>query len=300
MSEYHKPVLLEQSVNALIGNPSGIYVDATFGGGGHSREILSKLSASGQLISFDRDADAQQNIPDDQRFRLVHHNYAFVKQFLTYLRAVPVDGILADLGISSHQIDEGGRGFSHRFDGPLDMRMDRDAKLSADTVINNYSEEQLNRIFYVYGEIPNARKLAGTICAARSGKGIHTTEELKKVIEPCAPKKTPAKYLSQVYQAIRMEVNGELRSLEKLLQQAAEVLTKDGRLVVISYHSLEDRLVKNFLQTGDFSGKKETDFYGNIQRPFDPKPTKAIVPGDEEITENKRARSAKMRIGIKN
>ncbi|MBS3914665.1 MAG: 16S rRNA (cytosine(1402)-N(4))-methyltransferase RsmH [Bacteroidetes bacterium] len=300
MSNYHHAVLLNPSVDALVKDPSGIYVDATFGGGGHSRAILERLNDKGRLISFDRDSDASQNVPDDKRFLLVHHNFSFIKQFLTYYRAIPVQGILADLGISSHQIDEAERGFSHRFDGPLDMRMDRDAKLSADTVINAYTEEQLGNVFYLYGELKNARKIASVIVQARSGKGIHTTEDLKRALFELTPKHTPAKFLSQVYQAIRLEVNGELRALEKMLMQSAEVLSTGGRLVIISYHSLEDRMVKNFMQTGNFQGKRETDLFGKMERPFHPEPTKAIVPDEKEIQDNKRARSAKMRIAIKN
>lgn len=300
MSEYHNPVLLSASVRALVWNPDGTYADATFGGGGHSHAILQSLSPKGKLFSFDRDDDARQNVPDDQRFTLVHHNFAFIAQFLRYYGVVPIDGILADLGISSHQIDEAERGFSHRFEGPLDMRMDRDASLSADVVINSYSPEQLTQLFYSYGEIKNAGKLADTICKARSGSGIHTTDELKNAIAVCTPKSTPAKYLSQVYQAIRMEVNGEMRALERLLIHGAECLKPNGRMVVISYHSLEDRMVKNFFNSGNFTGKKETDLYGNIIRPFEPSPAKAIIPDEAEIAANKRARSAKMRIAIKN
>jgi 16S rRNA (cytosine1402-N4)-methyltransferase len=300
MSEYHNPVLLQESVTALITEPDGTYADATFGGGGHSRAILSQLGQNGKLFSFDRDEDAQQNIPDDRRFTLIHHNFAFIRQFLRYYGVLPIDGILADLGISSHQIDEAERGFSHRFSGPLDMRMDRDAALSADVVINTYSETLLAQMFYSYGEINNGRRLAEAIVKGRVGKGIHTTDELKKAIASCTPKATPAKYLSQVYQAIRMEVNGEMKALEMLLVHAAECIKPNGKMVVISYHSLEDRLVKNFFNSGNFSGKRETDMYGNVIRPFNPSPTKAIAPSAEEIVSNKRARSAKMRIAIRN
>lgn len=300
MTEYHNPVLLNESVEALVWEPSGVYADATFGGGGHSRAILQKLNSEGKLFAFDRDDDAWQNVPDDQRFTLVHHNFSFMRQFLRYYGVLPIHGILADLGISSHQIDEAERGFSHRFDGPLDMRMDREAALSADTVINTYTEESLSTIFYNYADIKNARKLAHTIVSARGGKGIHTTGEFKKAIESCTPKQTPAKYLSQVFQAIRMEVNGEMRALERLLLHAADCLISGGKLVIISYHSLEDRMVKNFLNSGNFSGTRETDMYGNVQRPFTPTPNKIIVPTAGEIEVNKRARSAKMRIGVRN
>lgn len=299
MTEYHNPVLLEESVSALVWNQDGTYVDATFGGGGHSRHILSRLTDKGRLISFDRDTDALANIPDDPRFTLVHHNFAWIRQFARFHQAVPMHGILADLGISSHQIDIPGRGFAHRHDGPLDMRMDQDAALSADTVINTYSEEALATIFYTYGELKNSRKLASTICNARKNGGIHTTSALNEAIKICTPAATPAKYLSQVYQAIRMEVNGELKSLEQLLLASADLLVPGGRLVVISYHSLEDRMVKNFLQSGNFNGVKHTDMYGNVHKPFDARPTKAIVPTEAETAINKRARSAKMRIGVR-
>lgn len=297
---YHKPVLLHESVEALIQDPNGTYVDATFGGGGHTREILDRLSEKGRLIAFDRDADSKQNIPDDSRFTLVHHNFAHLKQFLRYHNAIPAQGILVDLGISSHQIDEAERGFSHRFDGPLDMRMDRDAKLSAAVVINTYSENALRTMFYTYGEINNSNKLAAFIIAGRGKNGIQTTEELKSAIEACIPKQTPARYLSKVYQAIRMEVNGEMKALENLLLHSADVLDEGGRLVAISYHSLEDRMVKNYLQSGTFSGEKTTDLYGNLVRPFSPLSSKPILPSEEEIAINNRARSAKMRIGVKN
>jgi 16S rRNA (cytosine1402-N4)-methyltransferase len=299
MNEYHNPVLLQESVNALVWNPDGVYVDATFGGGGHSRLILSKLSAKGRLIAFDRDSDAARNAPDDPRFTLVHHNFAWIKQFARYYHAIPLYGILADLGISSHQIDEPERGFAHRFDGPLDMRMDRNASVSAQTVVNNYTEEALSALFYRYGEIPNSRKLASVICNGRKSKNIATTEDLKSLIAVCTPKNTPAKYLSQVYQAIRIEVNGEIRALENLLTYGADLLITGGKFVAISYHSLEDRLVKNFFHSGNLNGEKVTDMYGNINKPLEAKPIKAIIPTEAETTENKRARSAKMRIATK-
>lgn len=299
MQEYHIPVLLKPSIDALVLTPGGTFADATFGGGGHTREILSRLDANGHLISFDRDQDALANIPDDRRFTLVNHNFRFMKQFLVYLKKVPVDGILADLGISSHQIDEGSRGFAHRLDGPLDMRMDQRSELDAAKIINHYSEEDLTRVFRMWGEIPNARKLAHLICDKRRGSAIETSAQFREAIAPITPKLSPAKFLSQVYQALRIEVNGEMKALEELLSAAAQVIKPGGRLVVISYHSLEDRMVKNFLQTGNITGNRETDFYGNISRPFDPLPGKAIVPDDTEIAYNKRARSAKMRIGIK-
>lgn len=299
MEKYHTPVLLYESVNALNIRPDGTYVDATFGGGGHSSLILSKLGPKGKLVAFDRDDDAARNAPDDPRFILINHNFRFIKNFLQFLHLSPVDGILADLGISSHQIDEPERGFAHRFEGPLDMRMDRNASISAADIVNEYSEEDLKSLFYTYGEIPNSAKLAGTICQNRQIKPITTTEDLKSAISKCLPKQSPAKYLSQVFQALRIEVNGELLALECLLKYSPDLLSLDGRLVVISYHSLEDRMVKNFLQAGNFTGTRVPDLFGNFRRPFKPSPQSAITPSDIELEKNNRARSAKMRIGIR-
>ena len=299
MEEYHVPVLLNPSVDALVHDPNGIYADATFGGGGHSRAILKKLSAKGKLISFDRDDDALANAPDDKRFTLVNHNFRFLKQFMRYGKMLPISGILADLGISSHQINVGERGFAHRLEGPLDMRMDTKSLLSAADIINTYPEDRLKHIFKMWGEIPNAGRLAYLICQSRTGQDIITNEQFKKIIAPCTPKQSPAKYLSQVYQALRIEVNGEMQALESLLKASADCIGKGGHLVIISYHSLEDRMVKNFLQTGNLDGIRQTDIYGNVERPFDPEPNKAIVPNEQEIASNKRARSAKMRIGVK-
>ncbi len=298
--DYHDPVLLKESVDALVSNPDGTYVDVTFGGGGHSKYILSKLSPKGTLISFDRDQDVQNRIFNDPRFHFVQHNFQFVKQFLNYGNFLPVDGILGDLGISSHQIDVDTRGFAHRFDGPLDMRMDAQANLSAQTIVNDYTEEQLLSIFNHYGEIKNAFKLTKTIIANRKGNKITTIESFKNVIQDCTPKDTPAKYLSQVFQALRIEVNGELKALEQLLIDSPTMIKEGGKLVIISYHSLEDRLVKNFLNSGNFEGNKHTDMYGWSSQPFVSKPNKAIIPSNQEIANNKRARSAKMRIGIRN
>ena len=299
MEEYHVPVMLNPSVDALVHDPNGIYADATFGGGGHSRAILKKLSAKGKLISFDRDDDALANAPDDKRFTLVNHNFRFLKQFMRYGKMLPISGILADLGISSHQINVGERGFAHRLEGPLDMRMDTKSLLSAADIINTYPEDRLKHIFKMWGEIPNAGRLASLICQSRAGQHIITNEQFKKIIAPCTPKQSPAKYLSQVYQALRIEVNGEMQALESLLKASADCIGKGGHLVIISYHSLEDRMVKNFLQTGNLDGIRQTDIYGNVERPFDPEPNKAIVPDEQEIAANKRARSAKMRIGVK-
>lgn len=299
MQEYHVPVLLNPSVDALVYDPDGIYADATFGGGGHSRAILKKLSGKGKLVAFDRDEEALANAPDDQRFTLVNHNFRFIKQFLQYGKLIPLSGIMADLGISSHQINVGERGFAHRLDGPLDMRMDKKSPVSAADIINTYPEEKLKHIFKLWGEIPNAGKLANIICRGRIGQTISSTEQFKKLIAPCTPKQTPAKYLSQVYQALRIEVNGEMQALESLLSASTDCIRKGGHFVIISYHSLEDRMVKNFLQTGNLEGIRKTDMYGNVERPFDPEPNKAIVPGEAEILSNNRARSAKMRIGVK-
>ena len=299
METYHIPVLLKASVDKLVHNPAGIYADATFGGGGHSREILSRLSEKGRLLGFDRDTDAIQNSPADKRFTLVNHNFRFMKQFLGYLKCLPADGILADLGISSHQIDEPKRGFAHRLEGPLDMRMDKSSPLTASKIINEYSEKELYRLFRTYGEIPNAGRLAGHICRQRGGQKIESSEQFKQLIEPCTPKHNSAKYLSQVYQALRIEVNGELSALQTLLETSPDMLKPGGRLVIISYHSLEDRMVKNFLQTGNISGEKQSDLYGNIIRPFDPEGGNGLVPDEIETSQNRRARSARMRIGIR-
>ena len=299
MQEYHVPVLLNASVDALVHDPDGIYADATFGGGGHSRAILKKLSAKGKLVAFDRDEEALTNAPDDKRFTLVNHNFRFLKQFMQYGKMLPVSGVLADLGISSHQINVGERGFAHRLEGPLDMRMDRKSPLTAAAILNTYTEEKLKHIFRIWGEIPNAGRLAGLICQGRTAQPIESTEQFKRIIAPCTPKHSPAKYLSQVYQALRIEVNGEMQALEELLKASADSIGKGGHLVIISYHSLEDRMVKNFLQTGNLDGERKTDIYGNVERPFDPEPNKAIVPDEQEITANNRARSAKMRIGVK-
>jgi 16S rRNA (cytosine1402-N4)-methyltransferase len=299
METYHIPVLLKASVDKLVHNPAGIYADATFGGGGHSREILNRLSEKGRLLGFDRDTDAIQNSPADKRFTLVNHNFRFMKQFLGYLKCLPADGILADLGISSHQIDEPKRGFAHRLEGPLDMRMDKSSPLTASKIINEYSEKELYRLFRTYGEIPNAGRLAGHICRQRGGQKIESSEQFKQLIEPCTPKHNTAKYLSQVYQALRIEVNGELSALQTLLETSPDMLKPGGRLVIISYHSLEDRMVKNFLQTGNISGEKQSDLYGNIIRPFDPEGGNGLVPDEIETSQNRRARSARMRIGIR-
>jgi len=295
---YHNPVLLKQSVDDLVTNPDGIYVDCTFGGGGHSREILSRLSDKGKLFSFDQDLDALKNTIDDPRFTLINQNFRFLENSLLMYGVPQVDGVLADLGVSSHQFDEAERGFSTRSNAPLDMRMNVMQGLDAKRVINDYDEEQLADIFYYYGELREARKLARDIVHHRKAKSIETTEDLKKLFSYLPPHKVN-KFYAQLFQAIRIEVNQELEVLKEMLVQAYNVLKPEGRLVVISYHSLEDRLVKRFLKNGMFEGEPERDIYGNYKKAFELVKSKAIIPDDKEIEENSRARSAKMRTGIK-
>jgi 16S rRNA (cytosine1402-N4)-methyltransferase len=295
---YHNPVLLKQSVDDLVTNPDGTYVDCTFGGGGHSREILSRLSDKGKLFSFDQDLDALKNNIDDPRFTLINQNFRFLENSLLMYGVSQVDGVLADLGVSSHQFDEAERGFSTRSDAPLDMRMNVMLSLDAKRVINEYEEEQLADIFYYYGELREARKLARDIVHHRKSKIINTTEDLKKLFSFLPPHKIN-KFYAQLFQAIRIEVNQELEVLKEMLVQAYQVLRPEGRLVVISYHSLEDRLVKRFLKNGMFEGEPTRDIYGNYKKAFELLKSKAIIPDDKEIEENSRARSAKMRTGIK-
>lgn len=295
---YHNPVLLKKSVDDLVTNPDGIYVDCTFGGGGHSREILSRLSDKGRLFSFDQDLDALKNTLDDPRFTLINQNFRFLENSLLMYGVSQVDGVLGDLGVSSHQFDEAERGFSIRSEAPLDMRMNVLQTLDAKKIINEYEEEHLADILYYYGELREARKLARSIVHHRKTKEITTTEELKKLFSFIPPHKQN-KFFAQVFQAIRIEVNEELEVLKEMLQQAYSILKKEGRLVVISYHSLEDRLVKRFLKNGMFEGEPERDIYGNYPKAFDLLQSKAIVPDNVEIEENSRARSAKMRVGIK-
>ncbi|WP_449388814.1 16S rRNA (cytosine(1402)-N(4))-methyltransferase RsmH [Chryseobacterium lineare] len=295
---YHNPVLLKQSVDDLVTNPDGTYVDCTFGGGGHSREILSRLSDKGKLYSFDQDLDALKNTIDDPRFTLINQNFRFLENSLLMYGISQVDGILADLGVSSHQFDEADRGFSTRSNAPLDMRMNVMQNLDAKRVINEYEESELADIFYHYGELREARKLARDIVHHRKTKSIETTEDLKKMFSYIPPHKVN-KFYAQLFQAIRIEVNQELEVLKEMLVQAYRVLKPEGRLVVISYHSLEDRLVKRFLKNGMFEGEPERDIYGNYKKAFELVKSKAIIPDDREIEENSRARSAKMRTGIK-
>lgn len=296
---YHQPVLLKESVETLVTNSSGIYVDCTFGGGGHSREIVSRLSAEGKLYAFDQDLDAINNQFEDQRFTLINQNFRFLENSLMLYGVNEVDGVLADLGVSSHQFDAAERGFSTRSNAPLDMRMNAMQKLNAQEVVNEYEEHQLADIFYYYGELREARKLAREIVHHRKTKKIETTEDLKALFDYLPPNRRN-KFFAQLFQAIRIEVNQELDALKDMLQQAYNVLKPCGRLVVISYHSLEDRLVKRFLKNGMFEGEPERDIFGNYHKPFELLQTKAIIPSDEEIEQNSRARSAKMRVGIKN
>ena len=296
---YHNPVLLHPSVDALVWNPSGTYVDVTFGGGGHSRAILDKLDAAGRLIAFDQDADSRANILDDSRFQFVPSNFKNLTRFLQYYNAYPVDGILADLGISSHQIDTPDRGFSYSKDGALDMRMNAQTGSSACDVVNNYDEAQLSRVFYTYGELTEGRRLARQIVKARAEQSIETTLQLAEVLKPCLPKGKENKYLSKIFQAIRIEVNKEMEVLESFLLQTTAALNPGGRLVVIAYHSLEDRMVKNFMRAGNLAGEVEKDFFGNPLTPFKLISRKAITPDPEETLTNPRARSAKLRVAEK-
>lgn len=296
---YHKPVLLHPSVDALISNPKGIYVDCTFGGGGHSRLILEKLSPDGKLFAFDQDYDAIANFIQDSRFTFIQQNFRYLKNSLRFYKVDAVDGILADLGVSSHQFDMPLRGFSTRFDGPLDMRMNNKQPLSAKDIINNYTEDQLAEIFYLYGELKQSRKISREIIELRKEKLIETTSDLKVIFEKSIPSFKQNKFFAQLFQALRIEVNDELNALKELLTQSYEMLKPGGTLVFISYHSLEDRLVKKFLKTGLFKGEPERDIYGNWDKPFDIPYSKAIIPNQKEILDNTRARSAKMRIATK-
>ncbi|WP_291052822.1 MULTISPECIES: 16S rRNA (cytosine(1402)-N(4))-methyltransferase RsmH [unclassified Empedobacter] len=299
MSEYHNPVLLKDSVDALIINESGIYVDCTFGGGGHSREILSRLDQNGKLFSFDQDVDAVRNKIDDNRFELVEQNFRFLKNNLRFRGIKQVDGVLGDLGVSSHQFDTPERGFSTRFDGELDMRMNQNAKLSAKTIINEYEEEDLARVFYDFGELQGSYRLAREVVKARADKQINTIDELKQIFS-FIPKMKENKFFAQMFQALRIETNDEMAALKEMLTQCGEVIKPGGRLVIISYHSLEDRLTKRYMKNGMFEGEPERDVFGNWSAPFKPLQSKVIVPTQEEINENPRARSAKMRIAVRN
>ena len=293
--KYHNPVLLDESVAALSIKEDGIYVDVTFGGGGHSREILSKLGKNGRLFGFDQDPDAQENVIDDERFVLIPENFRYISRFLRFHGVKKVDGVLADLGVSSHQFDEAERGFSTRFDGDLDMRMNQKSKTSAKEIINKYSEEKLAEIFFLYGELRNSRNIAKTIVEKREEESIDTSFQLREVLQKYLPKAKEHKIIAQIFQAIRIEVNEELDVLKEFLAQIPNILKEDGRLSVISYHSLEDRLVKRFIRTGLFQGELEKDVFGNSNEPMQ-KVGKLIVPDVQEIKRNNRARSAKLRI----
>ena len=295
LMNYHNPVLLKESIDALSIKANGVYVDVTFGGGGHSREILNRLDANGKLFAFDQDPDAQGNLIDDERFVLIPENFRYISRFLRFHRIKKVDGVLADLGVSSHQFDEAERGFSIRFDGDLDMRMNQKSKISAKEIINNYSEEKLAEILFLYGELRNSRNIAKTIIDKREEKKIETSFQLKEILQKYLPKAKEHKILAQIFQAIRIEVNQELNVLKEFLEQMPNLLLPDGRLSVISYHSLEDRLVKRFISTGMFSGELEKDVFGNTDEPMQ-KVGKLIVPNLKEIKLNNRARSAKLRI----
>lgn len=296
---YHSPVLLHKSVDDLITDPNGTYIDVTFGGGGHSREILKRLSPKGKLYSFDQDLDALENTINDERFTLINQNFRFLENSLMIYGVGAVDGILADLGVSSHQFDEASRGFSTRSDAPLDMRMNVKQHLDAKKIVNQYDEEQLADIFHNYGELRNSRKIAKEIIQQRLIKPIKTTQQLKDIFQ-YIPAPNRNKFYAQIFQAIRIEVNQELEALKEMLEQSYRVLKPEGRLVVISYHSLEDRLAKRFLKHGMFEGEPVKDLYGNFEKRFTLLQTKATIPDEEEIEENSRARSAKLRTGIKN
>ncbi len=298
-NNYHVPVLLDECIEGLAIKPSGVYVDVTFGGGGHSKAILAKLDKNGTLIAFDQDPDAQRNKIDDSRFIFVDQNFGFLKNNLRLLGYKKVDGILADLGVSSHQFNEPSRGFSTRFEADLDMRMDKQRPLTAAVVLNTYPEEKLHKIFGIYGEVKNAKSLAKTIATSRLDQPISTLAEFKKVIAAHIPKGKENKYMAQVFQALRIEVNAEIEVLEDFLTQSADVLNPGGRLVVMSYHSLEDRPVKSFIAKGKFRGDVEKDFFGNEQKPFQAVTRKAIIADANELALNSRARSAKLRIGEK-
>ena len=293
---YHTPALLYPCMEGLSINPSGVYVDVTFGGGGHSREILSRLNERGRLFGFDQDLDAMQNIVDDKRFTFVRSNFRYISNFLEYYGVEKVDGILADLGVSFHHFDESDRGFSFRFDGKLDMRMNQKATRTAAEVLNRYSEERLADIFYYYGELKQARKIASAIEARRKNEKFDTISDFVGVVEPWVGKDKQKKILACLFQALRIEVNREMDVLKKMLESSLSLLNPGGRLVVLTYHSLEDRLVKNFMKSGNFEGKVQQDFFGNRISPFRLVNNKVIVPDDAEIAMNPRSRSAKLRI----
>ena len=296
---YHVPALLEACMDGLDIKPGGTYVDVTFGGGGHSRAILSRLGEQGRLFSLDQDEDARRNSIDDSRFTFVHSNFRFLKNFMRYYEVEQVDGILADLGVSFHHFDDSERGFSFRFEGPLDMRMNRRATETAAHVLATYSEEKLADLFFLYGELKSARRIASAVVSARSVSPVETTEQLLEIVRPYINRKQEKKELAQLFQALRIEVNREMESLRCLLEQSVELLAGGGRLVVLTYHSLEDRMVKNFMKAGNVEGRAEQDFFGRINAPLRPVNNKVIVPDEAEIERNPRSRSAKLRIAEK-
>lgn len=296
---YHVPVLLNESIEGMNLQPGGIYVDVTFGGGGHSKEILRRMDNDSHLYSFDQDEDAEKNIVNDARFTFVRSNFRYLYNFLRYYEVEQVDAVLADLGVSSHHFDDSERGFSFRFDGKLDMRMNKRSGITAADVVNTYDEERLANIFYLYGELKNSRKLASVIVKARSNQPIVTIGEFLDIVKPLFGREREKKELAKVFQALRIEVNQEMEALKEMLQSATEMLKPGGRLVVITYHSLEDRMVKNMMKTGNIEGKSTQDFFGNVQTPFKLINNKVIVASDDEVTRNPRSRSAKLRIAEK-
>ena len=299
VATYHVPVLLEESISLLDIKPDGIYCDLTFGGGGHSRHILSKLGAEGRLYSFDHDRDTLSNAPDDERFNYVESNFRFLRGAMRLRGVEQVDGILADLGVSSHHFDALERGFSFRGEAPLDMRMNQRGGRTAADVVNDYDADSLSRIFKEYGELETTWKIASCIVRAREQQRISTTAQLVEAVRPCTPKRDESKFLTKLFQALRIEVNGEMEALKMALEQSLKILKPGGRLVVISYHSLEDRLVKNFMRSGNFSGKVEQDFFGRTNLPMEVITRKAVVPTADEVERNPRSRSAKMRAAAK-
>ena len=296
---YHIPALLPQTIEALSIDPDGTYVDVTYGGGGHSRAIVEHLSPKGHLYGFDQDMDAVGRAMEDDRFTIVHSNFRYIVNFMRYYKVDAVDGILADLGVSFHHFDDPERGFSFRWDGPLDMRMNRNAKLTAADMVNSYSEERLSDIFYLYGELKNARRISSAIVKSRSIQSIDNIEQLLSVIDPLIDPSRRKKELAKVFQALRIEVNHELEALEEMLHGALQVLKPGGRIAIITYHSLEDRLVKNYFRSGNFEGKENKDFFGRSLSPFRILNSKPIIPDDEEVERNPRSRSAKLRVAVK-
>lgn len=297
---YHVPVLLNESIDGLALKPGGIYVDVTFGGGGHSREILSRLTGGARLFSFDQDADAENNIPADaEGFTFVRSNFRYLKNWMRYYGIDHIDGLLADLGVSSHHFDDAERGFSFRFDAPLDMRMNKRAGMTAADILNTYDEEQLADVFYIYGELKNSRRIAAAVAKARTTKKIATTNDFRDIAAPLFKREREKKDMTKLFQALRIEVNHEMDALKEMLLAATELLAPEGRLSVITYHSLEDRIVKNIMKAGNAAGKVEQDFFGRIQTPFRLVNNKVITPSDEELEKNPRSRSAKLRIAEK-